>query len=531
MSFILRPHQEKDLAAIRRELSRVRSTMLVAACGYGKGVITTKIIDGARAKGKHVLFMVRGRDRVNDMHERLAKLGVDHGLIMGSKPRDRRHNAQVASSDTIWRMKDKPKADLIIIDECHLGLSPTFRRTLDEYPDARILGLTATPCLGNGRPLGRSAGGIFDSMVKGPSVKELIAQNYLVRSEVIAPPPPPDLRGLKKLKTGEFDSEQGAAICATAKIIGDVVDHYKRHSSHLKAVSFGFNQAHAYDIAESFKAAGFNWAYVDADTPDGSIHTPHTRKWIWHQFDHGDLQGISSCQTISIGWDHSIAKCLLLCGKTSSLPLYHQRLGRGSRPHPGHDHFRVHDHTGNWTEFADIGPFFESDIDWQLDGAPPKKEKKMSTCDVEVPGPPAENFTGPYAGGIMIPCLKIWETDKKLDECPYCGIPLVPDARADRGEITSEDGDLQVISADMRAELEARIRAHSEEKAEYLRMVKLAHAKGYKPGYPYAAFKAKFGRRPERGWKKEVEFITGKIHVPAPPPMIWDDSGITESGW
>ena len=41
------------------------STMLVAACGYGKGVITTKIIDGARLKEKYVLFLVRGRDRVN----------------------------------------------------------------------------------------------------------------------------------------------------------------------------------------------------------------------------------------------------------------------------------------------------------------------------------------------------------------------------------------------------------------------------------------------------------------------------------
>ena len=428
---------------------------------------------------------------------------------MGSKARDRRPNVQVASSDTVHRMKDKPKADLIIIDECHLGLSPTFRGVLDEYPNAKIIGLTATPCLGNGKPLGKSAGGIFDSMVKGPSVKQLIGEGYLVRSEVIAPPAPADLKALKKLKTGEFDSEQGAAICDNAKIIGDVVDHYRRHSSHLKAVSFGFNQAHAYDIAETFKAAGFNWAYVDADTPDGDIRTPNSRKWIWHHFDNGDLQGISSCQTISIGWDHSICKCLLLCGKTSSLPLYHQRLGRGSRPHAGHDHFRVHDHTANWTEFADIGPFFESEIDWQLDGSPPKKEKKMSTCDVEVPGPPTKNFTGPYLNDIMIPCMKIWETDPDLEECPFCGIPLIPEERSERGEITSEDGELQTITPEMRAHLEAQIKAHSEEKAEYLRLVKLACARGYKPGYPYAAFLARFGHRPERGWKKKLSSSQG----------------------
>lgn len=484
--------------------------MLVAACGYGKGVITTKIIDGARGKGKYVLFLVRGRDRVNDMAERVTKLGIQHGVLMGDKKRERWHNVQIASSDTVHRMKDKPKADLIIIDECHLSLSPTFRGVLEEYPNAKIIGLTATPVLGNGKPLGRTAGGIFDSMVKGPSVKELIAQNYLVRSEVIAPSPPSDLKGLKKLKTGEFDSEQGAAICDNAKIIGDVVDHYRRHASHLKAVAFGFNQKHAFDIAESFRVAGFNWAYVDADTPDGDPHTPGTRKFIWNQYDHGDLQGIASCNVISIGWDHSICKALLLCGKTSSLPLYHQRLGRGSRSHPGHDHFRVHDHTGNWTEFLDIGPFFESEIDWQLDGSPPKKkETRISSCDVAVPGERAELFTGPYLNGTMYPCLKLFPFEPALTECPYCFIPLIKDPRAERGGIESEDGELQTITKDVRAELEKNIREQSERKAAYLDLLKLQKARGYKPKYAVAKYLEKFGDWPPRAWNKECRYVAG----------------------
>ncbi len=510
MSFTLRPHQERDLASIRRELSRVRSTMLVAACGYGKGVITTTIIDGARAKGTNVLFLVRGRDRVNDMTERVTKLGIEHGVLMGDKKRQRWHKVQIASSDTVHRMKDKPKADTIIIDECHLALSPTFRGVLDEYPEAKIVGLTATPVLGNGKPLGRSAGGIFDSMVKGPSVKQLISEGYLVRSEVIAPPVPADLKSLRKLKTGEFDSEQGASICDNTKIIGDVVDHYKRYASHLKAVAFGFNQGHAYHIAESFRAAGFNWAYVDADTPDGDIHTPGTRKFIWHQYDHGDLQGVASCNVISIGWDHSVCKALLLCGKTSSLPLYHQRLGRGSRPHPGHDHFRVHDHTGNWTEFLDVGPFFESEIDWQLDGSPPKdKEKRISTCDDPVPGMPPTQFTGPYINGVMYPCLKLFDFDPKLTECPYCFIPLIRDARAERSAIEEEAGELQIISKDLRAELEERIRQQSERKAAFLDLLKIQKQRNYKPKFAVAAFKEKFGDFPPRAWNKECQYAAG----------------------
>jgi hypothetical protein len=126
----------------------------------------------------------------------------------------------------------------------------------------------------------------------------------------------------------------------------------------------------------------------------------------------------------------------------------------------------------------------------------------------------------------MYPCLKIFEPDPRLTECPYCGIPLTKQVRAERSEIESEDGDLQTITPAMRAELEARIRTHSEKKAYYLDLVKLAVRRGYRPGFPFVKFVEKFGERPERGWKKEVEFVTGKLQVPTPPPLVWDETEV-----
>jgi superfamily II DNA or RNA helicase len=508
----LRPAQVIFRDSLRREAARVRAVLGVAACGFGKGVVMQNILVGAMTKNKHALMLVHGRDRVNDAHERATKLGIPHGVLMGSKKRERWHSIQIASSDTVHRMEHKPKADLIIIDECHLGLSPTFRGVLDCYPDAKIIGLTATPMLGNGKPLGRASGGIFDAMVTGPSVKQLIADGCLVRSEVIATPPPADLGGLRKMKTGEFDAEQGQIICDTPAILGDMVEHYQRHASHLKAVSFGFTQKHAFDICESFNRAGVNWAYIDANTPDGDIHTPGTRKFIFHQYDHGDLRGISSCQTISIGWDHSACKCLIFGSKTASFPLYHQRLGRGSRPHKGHDHFRVHDHTGNWLEFIKKGPFFESDIEWQLDGPAKFDEKKMSTCDEPVPASePHPLFTGDFIDGIMFPCRRPYESDPKLTNCPHCGIPLLKEVRetAERMEAERVAGELVNLTAELRAEIEARIREESERKVFFLEQMKIQKQKNYARKYAVARFKQKFGDWPPRGWNREVEFAAG----------------------
>lgn len=518
MSFTLRPRQIEDLNAVRHELRTHRSCVLVAPCGYGKGVLTTKIIDSARAKGKHVLFMVYGKDRVNDMHDRVTELGIEHGVLMGDHKRKRWHHVQIASISTLRRMAHLPKGDLIIIDEGHLGLSNSFRQVLGYYPDSKILALTATPVLGNGRALGVASGGIFESMVRGPSVSETIAEGHLVGSRVLAPPPPTELAALKKKPTGEFDDNQGAAICDNAKVIGDIVDHYKRYAIDRKAVVFGFNQKHAFDIAESFKAAGLNWCYIDADTPDGDIHTPGTRKFLFHQYDHGDLVGISSCQTISIGWDHSVAKCLIFASKTASLPLFHQRLGRGSRPHKGFDHFRVHDHTGNLYEFEkQEACFFESEIDWQLDGEPIKLKDsdsatRVGTCKrpIRVPesGVPIW-FLGPLSkdSAWMLPCFATFPAGPA--QCPYCKLPLEVQSRT----VEVEDGELHEVQVVAKSEkmlaYEERMKKRYFELVHKIRTERRANGFPFSEKWPAVQFNLEFHRFPRKEWKAEAAALYG----------------------
>lgn len=504
----LRPYQDKMLDDARAALRMHRSVVIQSECGSGKGTITGVIIAGALRKGNYVTFAVRGRDRVTDMDERVTKLGISHGVLMGGRSRQSEHRVQIASSDTLFRMVEKPRADIIVVDECHLAMSRTFRAVLDAYPAAKLIGLTATPEYA-GKGLGMKSGGIFESMVRGPSVTTLIKEGHLVGSTVIAPPAPIELAGLKRTK-GEFDQEQGAAVCNTTKIIGDVVEHWKRYSSDRKTAAFCFTQKHAWDVAESFRRAGVNFAYVDADTPDGDIHTPFTRKFYWHQMDHGDLVGVGSCDTIRIGWDRSVCKTVLMLSKTARFPRYRQTLGRGSRPYPGFTKFLVLDHVGALYEFLDRGPFFESEVDWQLDGAvrgcDGANAQRISHCNtpvaVPVNGVPA-SFSGDVSrdGKYMLCCFFVFASGPTT--CPRCGLPFEVKER----EIETEEGVLAELTPEDRSRLETELRASSERKSFYFDLVRTTKEKNYSAKYPAVMFSKRYGCWPPAGWKAEVERI------------------------
>lgn len=506
---ILRDYQEKMVNDTREALSRVRCVLIQSECGSGKGSVCAYMINRAVQRGNRVLFLVRGRDRVVDMNDRVTRLGIPHGVLMGGQKRERHYNTQVASIDTLHRMQYKPSVDMIIIDECHFGLSPTFRQVLDHYADVKIIGMSATPSLGNGKPLGVKSGGIFEEIVHGPSVSDLISQGHLVGSKVFAPPPPEGIAGIKKKKTGEFDEGEGASICDNRKVIGDMIENYRRYSSDRKFAAFGFHQKHAFHIAEQFREQGINVAYVDAETPEGDIHTPGTRKFIWHQYDHGDLVGIASVGITDVGWDHSICKALLFLAKTASFPRFRQRLGRGSRPHKGYSDFHVHDHTANLWEFTEQGPFFESEINWQLNGDAVKKHDeddpapRVSTCKRPMPIPDAgvpSWFKGETTNGYMLCCYLTFKAGPQ--QCPRCGLPV----SVDQPDIKVEEGQLQEVTAEARELSAKQIERESKLRARYLELIQIGLNGRKKDGTPWSpkwatiAFKHEYGFWPKKNW-------------------------------
>jgi DNA repair protein RadD len=460
----LRGHQQENLDQLREQLRRCHSALLVAPCGYGKGTIITVMVHNAVQRGRRVIFAVHGKSLVTDMSQRVARLGIEHGVLLGGVRREHWHPVQVASIDTLHRMEFPPVADLLICDEAHMCLSATWRKTLARFPSAKIVGMTATPIRLDRKGLGTATGGLFDTLVLGPTEVDLIKAGYLVGSRVLAPPAPDGLADVKKV-AGEFPAAGLAQVCDKTKIIGDIVEHWKRHASDRKTAAFGCDQAHARHITEQFNVAGVNWAYVDADTPESE------RQKIWKDLDYGDLRGVSSVGCISIGWDHSVVSCLIAARKTASLGWWRQMLGRGSRVHPGKTEFLVLDHVGNTLFHAPFG-FFEDEIPWSLEGEAikmdPRPVQRVSTCKA---------------------CYATFRAGPKV--CPYCGAVLEKQVK----EVEQVDGALAELQRAAQQQAMAR-----NGRATLDALLATARERGYKRGWAMHVFKNKYGMWPPRGW-------------------------------
>ena len=464
----LRPYQETMIEAVRAELRAKRNPVIVSPCGSGKGSLIAFMVHGATQRGHRVIFAVHGKSLVVDMSERVARLGIEHGVLMGGERRQHWHPVQVASIDTLHRMEHPPAAKLIIADECHLSLSPTWRKTLDRYPNAALIGATATPIRTDSKGLGKQTGGLFDSLVLGPSEEELIKMGHLVGSRVLAPPAPSDLEGVKKT-AGEFNQKQLAQVCDKTRLIGDIVSHWKKHAEGRKTVSFGVDQAHAMHIKEQFSEAGVESVYIDAET------SQKERQQIWRDYDCGSLKVISSVMTVSLGWDHPVCSCLIAARPTASLGLWRQMLGRGSRPYVGKTHFLVLDHSGNTHRHWPYG-LFESQVEWSLDGAAIKdsvdKAPSITTCKK---------------------CYATFRAGPRT--CPYCGseIRIVPrTVEVEAGELT----EITVAPIQFRP-------ADKDMRAYHSDLMAKAQARGYKQGWIGITFKAKYHFWPPKRWATE----------------------------
>lgn len=376
---VLRPYQQRDVGRLRHSYaSGHRAPLYVLPTGAGKTVVFAEITRGAQVKRTPTLIVVPRRELVRQASDKLSWAGVPHGIIAEGFAATPGALVQIGSIYTLVnRLARLPEFGLHVIDEAHHSCAGSWRRLREAQPQAKLLGVTATPYRFDGQGLGIAAGGLFDELVIGPSIAELVAQHYLAPSQVYAGNPQLDLSGVARAG-GDYVATALARVVDNKTIIGDAVAHYRRYADHRPAIAFCVTVAHAEHVAELFGQAGYRAACVHGDTPT------RRRDALIAGLADGTIEILTNCDLISEGLDVPMVSAVLLMRPTESLSVHMQQLGRGMRYAEGKT-LIVLDHVRNCTRHG----LPDSERIWSLDGH-------------VVPGfadPPSE----PHGGGIRQP--------------------------------------------------------------------------------------------------------------------------------
>lgn len=322
---VLRPYQKDFVGNVRNEfVHRHKRVVGVAPCGSGKTVMAAYMVRGAVSKGNRVIFLVHRDELIAQTAHTFAKFGIEFGVIAAGTEMRTDIPVQIASVQTLSRRLDKVNApDFIICDECHHILAKTYRKIIDAFPNARLLGLTATPQ----RMGGVTLGDVFDSMVESLSVNQLIKLGCLSKFDYFSADVGVDLSHVRK-HFGEYVNSDIEAVMSDKKIIGGIVENYLKYAGGKQAICYCVNVAHSQKVADAFNEAGIKTAHVDGNTDK------QVRKYFVEQFRVGKIKVLCNAELFSEGFDVPNCQCVILARPTNSLTLYIQQAMRALRRDP-----------------------------------------------------------------------------------------------------------------------------------------------------------------------------------------------------
>lgn len=389
-----RQYQEDLKADVRTAWAQGhRDVMAVLATGGGK----TKCFSDLIAEEKEPSVAIAHRaELVSQMSLALARNGVRHRVIgpdslqrtcvalhmsdLGRNFVDPSANAAAVSVDTLVRMPATDpwfaRVKLVVIDEAaHVLKENKWGKARRMFPNARSLGPTATPIRSDGKGLGGHHDGIYDVMVEGPAMRDLIRWGFLTDYRAFAPPNNLDLSEVGTAASGDYSPPALKAAVGKAKITGDIVEHYKRIAEGKLGVTFCVSVAAALEVTQAYRDAGVPAECITGETPDV------LRASILRRFRNREVLQLCSVDIFSEGFDLPAIEVVSLARPTQSFGLYCQQIGRALRPLLGKEYAIIIDHVGNIERFARTRGLPDTPQQWSLDRRERASKNKPSDAE------------------------------------------------------------------------------------------------------------------------------------------------------
>lgn len=362
------PFQDRIVGHLRSAIRKgYRRILLVSPTGSGKTVMFAYLVSRMAQRAVASNIMVHRQELVEQVSRTLSNFGSEHSFIAADQPYFPSLPIQVSSVFTLVRRLEKTAVpSYAICDEAHhCILDSTWHQCLagweKQNPNLITIGVTATPQ----RLSGEGLGAVFDHMIVGPSVGELIDDGYLSQYKIFAPPQQIDTSQLR-WQAGDYKRSEAEALVNRPTITGNAVAHYRKYLDGRPTVAFCVSVKHAQMVAEDFRAAGYRAASID-----GSMDKKDRAQMV-RDFSSGQISVMTSCQLINEGFDVPGMHGAILLNPTESLAKYLQECGRALRKCDSKEFAYILDHVGNSSRHG----LPCDQREWSLDSKKRKKTKR-----------------------------------------------------------------------------------------------------------------------------------------------------------
>jgi superfamily II DNA or RNA helicase len=352
-------YQQGDIDAIFERLDNQRPNyhlLYQLPTGGGKTVIFSEIVRRYLAKHDKKVVVLTHRIELCKQTSRMLDGFEVKNKIINSKvkelPDQHEYSCFVAMVETLKNRINDAKLQLdniglVIIDEAHYN---SFRKLLNSFKNAFILGVTATPLSSNIKlPMNQN----YDELIVGDNISTLIAKGFLARATTYSY----DV-GLQSLKVGingDYTVKSSEELYSQLMMQEKLLHAYQEKSIGKKTLIFNNGINTSLYVYDTFREAGYPIRHLD------NRSSGEERKDILSWFKKTPDAILTSVGILTTGFDEPTVESIILNRATKSLTLYFQMIGRGSRKLPNKDDFMIIDLGNNAARFG----LWDQPVDWQ----------------------------------------------------------------------------------------------------------------------------------------------------------------------
>ncbi|MGN9178423.1 DEAD/DEAH box helicase [Segatella copri] len=340
-------YQEDMKERIEKALRLHRSVMAQMPTGTGKTYLLTAVIDSfvnGNPMGK-VWIVAHRRELVSQIDETVRKF---HSYF-ASNTSSLLSSVKAMSIQWLMRHYDEIEEEpgMIVIDEAHHALAKTYKEMWERFPNAKFLGLTATPCRLNGKGFTD----LFDILVQSWSVPEFICKGRLATYDFVSIKSDGVTQRLidslqKRGADGDYQNKEMDMLLNKKPSIERLYQSLEEFGKDRKGIVYAINISHAQKITKLYQEHGVKAIAIDSKTPAAE------RQQDIEAFKKGDIQVLVNVDIFSEGFDCPDVEFVQLARPTLSLAKYLQMVGRGLRVAKGKKNCVIIDNVGLYRVFG-----------------------------------------------------------------------------------------------------------------------------------------------------------------------------------